>query len=105
MKKLLLTILLLAPFFSNASPHCTSWERKDFKTGVIHSNAQFHIDDCSCHCNGPRTEKNICLECGHGHSQKPFKEELENDVDDVEGYFDKFKDYAVDLVTTITGNR
>jgi hypothetical protein len=97
MKKILFTLILIAPFFASASPYCTSWHIKEFKTGVLKDNDKLLRNDCSCHCNGPRTEKNICLECGHGHSET-LLETIHTDLNDL-------KDYAVDLITTTVGNK
>lgn len=109
MKKLLLTLILLTPLFIDASPTCSSWNRRDLKTRVIHSNKEFAINDCSCQCTGPRTEKNICLQCGHGQRPEALKtrpEDLVKNVKNtVENTFDQVYDFAVDLVSTETKNK
>lgn len=109
MKKLLLTLILLAPFFINASPACSSWNRRDLKTRVIHGNKKFAINDCSCQCTGLRTEKNICLQCGHGQRAKILKtrpEDLVQKVEDtVKNIFDATYDFSVDLISTDTGTK
>lgn len=110
MKKLLFTLVLLSPFLIDAKSNCTSWHRKDFKTGVSHSTSSIKIPDCHCHCTGPRTEKNICLECGHGHhpeklkskSKRSFKKDT---IDEAYEFVDEAYDFVVDLVSTDTSSR
>lgn len=109
MKKLLFTLVLLAPFLINAKSTCTSWHRKDFKTGVSHSRNSIKIKDCNCHCIGPRTEKNICLKCGHGHrpeklnrTSRSFKKDT---IDEAYEFVDEACDFVVDLVSTDTSSR
>ena len=98
MKKILLTIILLLPFFASASPQCISWDRKEFKTGVMKNNHKLVIDDCSCPCNGARLQDNSCMKCGH---KKKLSEDHSKSF--TKSNQDEYEEYAVDLIATITG--
>lgn len=105
MKKIVLTIILLTPFLVDAKSNCTSWWKKDFKTGVVHSNDQLIINDCTCPCNSTRTSSNICLECGHGHLPETLDKKSKNIIQEIEDTFEDAYEYAVDLITTHTGTK
>lgn len=105
MKKLLFTLILLSVFPVTTKETCTARYRKDFKTGVTHNHESFLVKDCSCPCTGPRTEKNICLRCGHTHLPKTSTNFVQEIIQDTEDSFDDDYKYIIDLVSTDTHSR
>lgn len=95
MKKSILTIILLTPLLAQTKTHL-SWNRKNFKTGVLHSNKGLIVKDCNCPCTGPRTPSNVCLQCGN----TPMPEKI---VKTVENAVEQEYNYALDFIATHTG--
>lgn len=105
MKKLFFTLIILTVFPVQSKHNCTARYRKNFKTGVLHSHNDFIVKDCNCPCTGPRTEKNVCLQCGHTHRPEKIKTRPISLVQDTEDTFEEMYDFTVDLVTTDTSTK
>ncbi len=105
MKKLLFTLVILTVSPVQSKHNCTARYRKDFKTGVLHNHHDFTVTDCNCPCTGTRTEKNVCLQCGHTHRPEQIKTRPEDLVQNAESAFNEVYDFTVDLITTDTNTK
>jgi hypothetical protein len=101
MKKLLFTLIFFSILQITASPSCTSWHKKN-ELGTIIENKGFSRSDCTCKCNTRRTEKNICLECKHGHSRSTVKAETNRHNKNFA--IDFVETFAIDFVKTFSGD-